>query len=162
MWGKAFFTISLLISLILITGCEPKPQPIHFGSDQCDYCRMMITEQEFASQAVNMQGRAFKFDSVECMAAFDLTAENQENIHSLWVPDFQNRGEWIEAKSAVYLHSETLRSPMGLFLSAYADRASATPILEEYGGEIVDYNRVKEIVEAAWLQNDDNIRHMHQ
>ncbi len=95
MWGKTFFTISFLMTVILITGCEPKPQPIHFGSDQCDYCRMMITEQDFASQAVNNQGRAFKFDSVECMAAFDLTAENRDNIHSLWVPDFLNREEWL-------------------------------------------------------------------
>ncbi len=162
MWGKTFFTISFLMSVILITGCEPKPQPIHFGSDQCDYCRMMITEQEFASQAVNNQGRAFKFDSVECMAAFDLTAENRDNIHSLWVPDFLNREEWLQANSAFYLRSETLRSPMGLFLSAYADNASAGRMQQEYGGEIVDYNRVKEIVEAAWLQNGGNSRHMHQ
>ncbi|TVQ01881.1 MAG: hypothetical protein EA359_13045 [Balneolaceae bacterium] len=161
MRGKSYFTISLLISLIFYAGCEPKPQTIHFGSDQCDYCRMMITEQEFASQAVNNQGRAFKFDSVECMAAYDLTAENRDNIHSMWVPNFLNRDEWLEADSAAFLHSETLRSPMGLFLSAYADRASATPILQEYGGEIVDYNRVREIVEAAWLQNNGNAQHMH-
>ncbi len=162
MWGKTFFTISFLMSVILITGCEPKPQPIHFGSDQCDYCRMMITEQDFASQAVNNQGRAFKFDSVECMAAFDLTTEYRDNIHSLWVPDFLNRDEWLEANSAYYLHSETLRSPMGLFLSSYADNVSAVQMQQEYGGEIVDYNRVKEIVEAAWLQNGGNSRHMHQ
>lgn len=161
MRGKPFFMISLLISLILFTGCEPKPQPIHMGSDQCDYCRMIITEREFASQAVNNQGRTFKFDSAECMAAFDLTIDNRDNIHSFWVPNFLDRVEWLEANDAVFLHSETLRSPMGLFLSAYADSASAVQMQHEYGGEIIDYNRVKVIVENAWLQNGSNTQNRH-
>jgi copper chaperone NosL len=52
------------------------------------------------------------------------------------VPDFLNRDEWIEARSAVYLHSETLRSPMGLNLSAYENREAAEEMQQEYGGEI--------------------------
>lgn len=143
-----------------LSACEPKPQEIHLGSDQCEYCRMMITEAEFGSQALNRQGRSFKFDSVECMAAFDLTNETPENIHSLWVPDFLNRDEWLEATSAVYLHSETLRSPMGLFLSAYPDHESAQSMKDEYGGEIIDYNQVKLIVTEAWL-NGNGGQHMH-
>lgn len=145
--------------LILTAGCEPKPQPIHYGSDQCDYCRMMITDQEFASQAVNNQGRAYKFDSVECMAAFDLTFDNPDNIHSLWVPDFLNREDWLQAGEAYYLFSETLRSPMGLNLSAYATRGQAEEMLSEYGGEIVAYERVRTIVQQAWLENGNQIHH---
>lgn len=148
-----FFRISFVISLAVFYGCEPKPQPIHIGSDQCDYCRMMITEQEFASQVLNQQGRAFKFDSVECMAAYDLSSENRENFHSLWVPDFLNREEWLRAEEAIYLHSETLRSPMGLFLTAYSNREEAVEMQIEYGGELVSYEEVKKIVQQAWLQN---------
>lgn len=147
----------LLVTSILITGCEPKPQPIDLGSDQCAYCKMMITEQEFGSQILNRQGRSFKFDSVECMAAFDLN-DDGENLHSKWVPDFLDRDTWLHAEEAVYLHSETLRSPMGLYLSAYATRNQALEMKEEYGGDVINYSRVKEIVEAEWLQNDNNDR----
>ncbi|WP_069131519.1 nitrous oxide reductase accessory protein NosL [Rhodohalobacter halophilus] len=142
----------IVFSALILIGCEPKPQPINYGSDECAYCRMMITDAEFGSQIVNNQGRAYKFDSVECMAAYDLT-EDGENVHSKWVPNFLDREEWLNAEDAVYLHSETLRSPMGLFLSAYRDRSSAEEMREEYGGEIVDYESVKEIVEREWLSN---------
>jgi len=144
--------MTLAVSLLLFTGCEPEPQPIELGSDQCAYCRMMITEQEFGSQILNKQGRAFKFDSVECMAAYDIT-EDGENFHSKWVPDFLNRENWVNAEEAVYLHSETLRSPMGMYLTAYSDRQTAEEMKEEYKGEIIDYDAVKRLVEQEWLSN---------
>jgi len=149
----------IIVSAAVLMGCEPKPQPINYGSDECAYCRMMITDAEFGSQIVNKQGRSYKFDSVECMAAYDLTEES-ENFHSKWVPNFLNREEWLMAENAVYLHSETLRSPMGLFLSAYKDRDSAEKMKEEYGGDIVDYETVKQIVEREWLSNGSGSRQL--
>lgn len=138
---------------VLLMGCEPKPQPIQYGSDECAYCRMIVSDAEFASQIVNVQGRAYKFDSVECMAAYDIKHEDPENIHSRWVPNFHDRNEWLEAESAVYLHSETLRSPMGLFISSYADMQTAEEMRDEYGGNIINYEEVKKLVEQEWLQN---------
>lgn len=147
----------IVLSAALFVGCEPKPQSINYGSDECAYCRMMITDAEFGSQIVNNQGRAYKFDSVECMAAYDLS-EDGENFHSKWVPNFLNREEWLMAEDAVYLHSETLRSPMGLFLSAYSDRATAEEMKEEYGGEIIDYKTVKQVVEREWFSSGSDDR----
>ncbi len=157
---RTLILLTFVTLLLHLSACEPKPQEINYGSDQCEYCRMMITEAEFGSQVLNKQGRSFKFDSVECMAAYDLTTDTPDNIHSLWVPDFLNKDEWIEATSAVYLHSETLRSPMGLFLSAYRDQVSAQSMKDEYGGQIVDYDRVRQIVNEAWL-NGNNTHQMH-
>jgi copper chaperone NosL len=154
MRGKLIYITMLIVSLAVLSACEPEPQPIQYGSDQCEYCRMMITEPEFGSQVLNRQGRSFKFDSVECMAAFDLTFDDPENIHSRWVPDFTDRETWVSAESALYLHSETLRSPMGLYLSAYENRASAEQMRNEYGGEIIGYDQVKVIVEHEWLSGN--------
>ncbi len=161
MRGRSFLLAMLLASFTLFTGCEPKPQPIDFGGDQCAYCRMMITEPEFGTQTLNNQGRSFKFDSIECMAAYELTSDDTENIHSSWVPDFLNRDEWMEARSAVYLHSETLRSPMGLNLSAYANRQSALEMQQEYGGEIILFDEVLRIVEQEWLSRNSHSSHSH-
>jgi copper chaperone NosL len=161
MKGKIILTPLLAMLLIVLAGCEPKPQPIQFGSDQGDYCRMMITEPQFASQILNNQGRAFKFDSIECMAAYAITAGDPGNIHSHWVPNFTNPDEWLQAEEAFFLHSETLRSPMGLYLSAYPDRETAEEYRQEYRGEIVGWDEVKKIVEAEWLAGSGNRQHMN-
>jgi copper chaperone NosL len=149
----------LVLSVAIFMGCEPKPQNINYGSDECAYCRMMITDAEFGSQILNNQGRSYKFDSVECMTAYDLTEEGG-NFHSKWVPNFLNREEWLMAENAVYLHSETLRSPMGLFLSAYLNREAAEEMKAQYGGEIVNYETVKQIIEREWLSNGSDNRQM--
>lgn len=151
--------LPLLFAGILLNACEPAPQPVHIGSDNCDYCRMMITDIEFASQVLNQQGRAFKFDSVECMAAFDQTKTDGMEVHSLWVPNFLQPDEWLPAGEATYLHSETLRSPMGLFLSAYASRQEAQNMQEEYGGQLLTYEGVRQLVQREWLQQGGH--HMH-
>lgn len=131
--------------------CTPSPQPIHFGSDQCEHCRMLITEAEYASQLLNHQSKSYKFDSIECLAAFDLTSEERSNIHSMWVPDFINRDIWIDAELAIYLHSETLRSPMGLFISSYQNKEDALQMQHEYGGQILTYSEVLSLVEKSWF-----------
>jgi len=162
MKGKNKITTTLLaMLLIVLAGCEPTPQPIQFGSEQGDYCRMIITEPQFASQILNKQGRAFKFDSIECMAAYALTADGSDNFHSHWVPNFTNPDEWLRAEDAFFLHSETLRSPMGLYLSAYSDRETAEEYLQEYRGEIVGWDEVKEIVRSEWLAGNSNRQHMN-
>ncbi len=160
MKGKTQLTTLFAALLIVMTACEPKPQPIQFGSDQGGYCRMMITEPQFASQILNNQGRAFKFDSIECLAAYSLT-ENGENFHSHWVPNFENPDEWLRVEEAYFLHSETLRSPMGLYLTAFSDRQTAEEFRQEYRGEIVEWNRVKEIVHAEWLSDENESQHTH-
>ena len=149
----------MMLALITFMSCAPQPQPIHLNSDNCAHCRMMISDGEFASQLLNTQGRAFKFDSVECLAAFDLTNENPESVHSRWVPNFKNPSEWLEAESAVYLHSETLRSPMGLYISAYASSDEASEMMQEYGGSVVGYDYVLDLVAKEWLNQGGHTMH---
>lgn len=132
--------------------CAPSPQPIHLGSDQCEHCRMLITDAEFASQLLNRQSRSFKFDSIECLAAYDLTTEEHANIHSRWVPDFLEKNVWIKAEDAIYLHSETLRSPMGLFITSYQKMDDARQMQRDYGGDILTYNDVLSLVRVRWLE----------
>lgn len=156
MRGLGKTVLILMVSVPLLTACEPEPQPVQLGSDQCEYCRMIITEPEFASQVLNNQGRSFKFDSIECMAAYDLTTDQVDNIHSHWVPNFTDTDDWLAVDDAFYLHSETLRSPMGLFLSAYPDRETAEDYRREYEGDLVRWNDVRDLVREAWLSESAN------
>lgn len=152
MRGRIYLSILLMASIAVFTACESKPQTIHFGSEDCAYCRMMITEPEYASQILNKHGRAYSFDSIECMAAYDIRndATAEMDIHSRWVPDFEGNTGWLPAEEAFYLHSETLRSPMGLFLSAYPNNHTADSFKSAFQGDILTYDGVKQLVINEW------------
>lgn len=142
---------------LLISACTPKPKQIKIGHDQCDYCRMVITDKPFASQLLNRHGKAFFFDSIECLAAFELKGTvKAEDIHSKWVPDFNTPSNWIEVKNAHILKSERLRSPMGLNLSAYTDVQKLMIAKSSYGGEALSWDQVKNVVHRQWIQRSSS------
>lgn len=95
---------------------------------------------------VSKKGKIHKFDSIECMAAYYRKEGITENeVHSLWVTSFDRPGELIDAATAPYLRSETLRSPMGKNLSAFSNEAVAQKAREEYRGEILGWEQVLEL-----------------
>lgn len=144
--------LSAIFLIFIIAACSSGPAEIHFGHDECAFCRMQISEPNFASQLRTDKGKVYKFDSIECLAALEAKGETvtTEQIAERWVPDFSNRN-WVDATSAQYLHSETLRSPMGLFLSAYETEESAKEHQRNYRGKILGYDDVKALVSKEWL-----------
>ena len=48
--------------------------------------------------------------------------------------------EWLDAKTAFYLRSKTLRTPMGFGLAAYTTEAAAKAAAVEYPGEFLRYS----------------------
>jgi copper chaperone NosL len=119
---RILIILSTLMSLMIVSCSEPKPQPIAYGTAQCAACRMGITDQKFGSELVTTKGKTYVFDSPECMIEF---AEGgtvaKDEIHSLWVTDFLQPGTLIDARTAWYLESDMIHSPMGLNVAAFRD-----------------------------------------
>lgn len=115
---------------------------------------MMITDHQYGAEILLTTGKAYTFDSIECMSAFqnsgDLTAKK---IHSLWVTDFATPGNLINSADAIFLHSKELRSPMGMNLSAYSNQATAAQQLSRFGGTIVEWPQLTQLVQATWRNN---------
>jgi len=143
----------VVLCIIVMTGCSMEPDPIEYGTDECVYCRMIISERQFGAVLVTSRGRSEKFDAVECMGAFILDGNiDKENIHSLWTTDFENPGTLIDVTEALYLRSPNLTSPMGLNVSAYSSEEFAKEMLERYDGELITWNNILDLVERVWLQ----------
>lgn len=133
----------LLASIALaLSGCTPKVRPIAYGSDTCHYCRMTIVDQQHAAQVVTEKGKAFKFDAVECMLHY-LDSPEARPMALFRVADFRNPGELVDATAASYLVSENLPSPMGAFLSAFADRGEASAAQAEFNGDLYDWEGIR-------------------
>lgn len=131
-----------LIGLLLISSCNIEPQEINFGTDACHYCSMTIVDNQHAAQLVTHKGRAYKFDAIECMIN-DIRRREKQQIAITLVNDYSNPGSLIEARSATYVVSDAISSPMGANLSAFINANDAQQLVDSKGGQVYDWQLIQ-------------------
>ena len=151
--SRYLITAVLFSIIILNTGCSREPEPIDYGKDMCSYCKMSIVEKQFGTELITKKGKIDKFDSIECLAAFLQNGSvNSDDVLSCWITDYTHPGSFINTDKSFYLHSENLRSPMGEFLSGYSNINDAKRSMNQYGGNILNWDEVKSLVKKDWLE----------
>ncbi len=142
---KIIKIIAALGLLILATACSQEPAVIHYGSDECAHCKMMITDEQFASQIVTDKGKALKFDAIECMAVYQ--RENADELQGAirYVSDYNQPGNWLKAKEAQFVKSEVVNSPMGESLLAFPSQEEAKKHITERPGQLLGWSEVSQI-----------------
>ncbi|SMO48228.1 nitrous oxide reductase accessory protein NosL [Fodinibius sediminis] len=135
----------LTITSVLFVACSQEPAEIHYGSDECVHCKMMITDNQFASQLVTEKGKAYKFDAIECMVAY--RQQNQEELSGalFYVSNYDQPGQWLNAREAQFVKSEVVRSPMGESLLAFPSKAEAENHVSEKPGNLLTWQEVSRI-----------------
>jgi len=133
----------LLIMPLLLMSCSVSPERINYGSDACSYCSMTIVDQQHAAQYVTKKGKAFKFDSIECMMN-SLKETDSAKIELFLVNGFDKPGKLIDGTKATYLISKNITSPMGEFLSAFESEETAGVVKTEQTGELFTWLEIKE------------------
>lgn len=140
--GKRKSANIAMASLLLCfqTSCkEIKPEPVILGKDQCDFCKMSISDGRYSSELITAKGRINKFDDVKCLKQF--VVENRGIVFkSFYVSDFNNSNNLINAESAFFVTSERLSSPMGGNTAAFADQASAITFSKDNNEVILKWN----------------------
>lgn len=138
---KLLYQIYILILFFIFLGCNVSPQPIDYGSDACHFCKMNIVDKQHASEIVTKKGKAYKFDSTECMLNF-LEEFDNTTIALYLSNDYSNPEKLIDATKATFLISEQIPSPMGANLSAFKNNANAIKMQKEKGGELYTWDEL--------------------
>lgn len=138
-WLIKVIFLSLFMGLM---GCSQEPVEIHYASDECAHCKMMITDEQFASQLITEKGKALKFDAIECLAVYH--REHEFPGARLWVSDYNEPGNWLDAFTAQYVKSEVINSPMGESLLAFASREAAEEHIAEKPGRLLRWEEVSQ------------------
>ncbi|HOX78184.1 MAG TPA: nitrous oxide reductase accessory protein NosL [Bacteroidales bacterium] len=143
---KLFYIIPLMLFTI---SCTIKPEPIHYGEDNCILCQMTIMDHRYGTEMVTSKGKIFKFDSIECMVDYfkETSKKGEEYRYILFTP-FDQPGKLTDALTGYVLHSKNLPSPMGMYLTAFEDKAAAMRFQQEKGGRIYDWNGLVEFFEV--------------
>jgi copper chaperone NosL len=139
----------LFAGLFFLCSCNPDPEPIKYGHDNCEHCKMLISDHNYGAELITQKGKIFKYDSIECLADDQIRLSNEE-IHSIWVANFYPPNELININNAHFLLSDNLKSPMGLYLSAFKNDVELNKIAEKYGGKEISWEDLLDYVNKKW------------
>lgn len=137
--------VAIPFLLFLISACSPTPKAIEYGADHCHFCKMTIVDRQHAAEAVTAKGKVYKFDAIECMVQYLKEQANTEYAHLL-VNDYEEPSTLIDAKTSHYLISEAIPSPMGAFLSAFANKEAAQKIQTAKNGELYNWTELNQVL----------------
>ena len=70
--SRILYSILALLFVLSLFSCNSEPEPINYGKDECEHCRMMISDNKYGAEILNAKGKVYKFDSIECQIEFAL------------------------------------------------------------------------------------------
>lgn len=124
--------ISLCLSLI---ACKVEPEPLQFGKDGCHTCKMTLMDNKFGAEIVTSKGKIYKFDDVNCMLNFYNSGKvSAEEVSNILVVDFSKPEKLIDATNALYVKSESVRSPMASNVAAFESNEDLKEMNKEWNG----------------------------
>lgn len=145
---KTSFSILFVLTLMLMFGCGSDPEPINYGHDECDFCRMQITDDRYGSEIVTDKGKVFKFDEVGCMIDYALVENLVGNTdNKFYVTVFSIPETFTDATNAHYIKNDNFRSPMGLNVMAFDRETDADDFLVDNEGLSLNWIEVIELVQ---------------
>jgi copper chaperone NosL len=126
--------LAAVVFSAIVVSCSSGPIEIAYGKDECALCRMTIMDNRFGTELVNSKGKAYKFDSVECLVNY--VNDNDVTDHKPYVTQFNVPEKLVSADNVQYLISEEIPSPMGENISAHPSGTDLTV----YNNESIIFN----------------------
>jgi copper chaperone NosL len=130
----AFFVIINTV----FTSCNVKPVPLKLGVDNCDYCKMTVSDLHFGAELITQKGKLFIFDDPHCILSFikEKKVEPSE-IKDVYLSDYSGNHEMVNIKDVHLYRSEELRSPMGGNIAVFLSIDSLVRYMGNKKGERV-------------------------
>jgi copper chaperone NosL len=133
----AVTAISLLFAL---QGCSTKPQPVKYGSDACDFCKMTIMDKKFACEWITAKGKLYRFDDLHCLINYTKT---NNLVGKAYINDYSGNTELLPAEDLSFVNAASVKAPMGGNIAAFADKVAATKFSNINQGKLVSWTEVK-------------------
>lgn len=135
---KKVQALVLLLIALSLTSCSTEPQPLALGKDNCDFCKMTISDARFGAEVITKKSKIYKFDDSRCVKSFlNEKKVEKENIAGVYFVDFNKPHGLIKADKAFFLQSPALKSPMNGNIAAFTNKDTLEKaVLSFYGNTI--------------------------
>jgi copper chaperone NosL len=140
---KPVITAAITFLFFVTTSCNTGPVPIVTGKDQCDFCKMTVSDDRFGAEIVTKKGKVFKFDDAHCIFSFlEKDGFDKNSVKDIYFKDFSNGHSLIKANEAFFLKSDQLRSPMAGNIAAFSNEDSLEKVKAEFAGTTVTWSEL--------------------
>ena len=140
-------TLPLSVAALLIisfSGCSTSPTPIRIGQDNCDFCKMTISDNRFGAEIITKKSKVYKFDDAHCITAFLHDKKiSPDEIAGVYFTDFNKPHELVNVKQVHLLQSPNLKSPMGGNIAAFSNEDSLVKILPVFPGNKISWENMQ-------------------
>ena len=133
----------VVVGVAVFANCQKRSiEPVAIAAEyMCSYCRMAISEKQYAAEFIDTEGNAFKFDDIGCMVNFLKNKKNSVNPAAYFVMDFESR-RWLKAETAVYVRSSEVSTPMNGGIIAFHDQTQAQSAADKYHGTRFGFDKL--------------------
>jgi len=139
--------LTRVTALVMLGACgSPAPRPLGYDSETCSHCHMTLADRRFGAELVLSTGRVIPFDDTGCLITFLGADTVPARIHSIHVVDFLPPHALLNADSAVFLVSDSIRTPMDYHIAALS-RGRSDSLRAAIGGELLGWEQAR-----AWIQ----------
>ncbi len=135
-------TTSALTLLLFFAACKPQgPVPIQLNTDQCEYCKMSVSDPNFGAEVITDKGRVYKFDDLSCLVGY--VNENPETaIGQYYVNAYGKDNELIDATGAHYVEGGSVHSPMNGNFAAFETQSEAEQAAKDLQAKPVTWDSI--------------------
>jgi copper chaperone NosL len=114
---------------------------------------MTIMDHRYGSELVTQKGKVYTFDAAECLIEYLYHNEAiGQDAKFLLVTPYTDPNHLMDAKSATYLVSKQMPSPMGAYLTSFSDKETARNYQNDKGGNLYTWEELFENFRAIKVE----------
>lgn len=113
------------LTLVVLISCTRSFAPVDIeNGDMCSFCRMAISEKQYAAEIVIADESVLKFDDIGCMLRYQKAQGETVKPAAIYVADSETK-QWLKADDAYFIRSTSVKTPMGSGIIAYSSAENA-------------------------------------
>ncbi len=135
--------VGLIMICMSVLSCSTGPEPLHYGTDICTFCKMTLVDNKFGAELVTKKGKVYKFDDLNCFVNYYNSGyEPVEDFQHRLVIDYSNPGELLNATDGFYVKSPGIRTPMDSQIAAFGTKSSMDTFMKQWKGIYLSWGEV--------------------
>src|SRR5688572_6441724 len=141
---KTTMAVIAVFTCLSLPACKVEPEPLRFGTDGCHACKMTLMDNKFGAEIVTSKGKIYKFDDVNCLLQFYNSGQVlTEDMKEILIVDFSKPEKLIDARNALYVKSESIKSPMAGNVAAFESNEDLEKLNADWKGILLTWGELQ-------------------